>query len=66
MIKLNEMRRRVRTRKRELDSQSASISELKNKLTAFVEDVRNRSVIYNLIKTLPVWQEIEKLIKADD
>ncbi|MBQ3264947.1 MAG: hypothetical protein IJH07_04130 [Ruminococcus sp.] len=62
MIKNNELRRRVDVRKRELDSQNTEFIELHEKLTNFVEDIKKRSVIYNLVKNLSVWQEIEKLL----
>ena len=66
MITLNELRGRVEARKREMDSQRAALDNLRAKLTVFVEDIKKRSVIYNLLKNLPVWQDIEKLIKSDD
>lgn len=66
MITLNELRGRVEARKREMDSQRAALDNLRAKLTVFVEDIKKRSVIYNLLKNLPVWQDIEKLVKSDD
>ena len=62
MIRRNELRRRVDVRKKELESQNEAFSELRAKLTDFAEDIKKRSVIYNLVKNLSVWQEIEKLL----
>lgn len=66
MIKRNELQKRVGIRKKEMETQSAALGELSTKLISFVEDVKKRSVIYNLLKNLTVWQDIEKLVKSDD
>lgn len=57
-----ELRRRVNARKQEVETQQAQYDGMFGKLTSFVKEMRSRSVIYNLLKNLPVWKELEALI----
>ena len=63
MIKYKEqLADRVNARKEALADERAKLNELRDKVTALIEDFKGRSVIYGLIKNLPIWKEIEKLI----
>lgn len=62
MIELKELERRVKARKCAIDEEEVKLSELKTKISDFIFDVKGRSVIYNLIKNLPLWKVIEQLI----
>lgn len=66
MITKNKLRLRVERRRRELESQREEAATFRDRIKSFVEDIRSRSVIYNLVKNLTVWKEIEKLISLDD
>ena len=57
-----ELQRRVNARKQEMETQQAQYDGIIGKLTSFVKEMRGRSVIYNLLKNLPVWKELEALI----
>ena len=63
MISREELEKRVTARKREMEEQSARLSNFRQKIVDFIDDVKSRSVIYNLIKNLPLWKELEKLIE---
>lgn len=63
MISREELEKRVTARKREMEEQSAKLSKFRQKIVDFISDVKSRSVIYNLIKNLPLWKELEKLIE---
>lgn len=62
MIDFRELQRRVDARKCAIDEEEVKLSELKTKISDFIIDVKGRSVIYNLIKNLPLWKVIEQLI----
>ena len=66
MISRNELEKRVAARKREMEEQSAKLREFRQKIVDFISDVKSRSVIYNMIKNLPIWKELEKLIEDGD
>lgn len=66
MISRKELEKRVAARKREMEEQSAKLREFRQKIVDFIGDVKSRSVIYNLIKNLPIWKELEKLIEDGD
>ncbi len=63
MISREELEKRVTARKREMEEQSTKLSKFRQKIVDFIGDVKSRSVIYNLIKNLPLWKELEKLIE---
>ena len=63
MISREELEKRVTARKREMEEQSMNLSKFRQKIVDFIGDVKSRSVIYNLIKNLPLWKELEKLIE---
>lgn len=63
MISREELEKRVTARKQEMEEQSAKLSKFRQKIIDFIGDVKSRSVIYNLIKNLPLWKELEKLIE---
>ncbi|WP_405347487.1 hypothetical protein [Ruminococcus sp.] len=63
MISRKELEKRVAARKREMEEQSAKLRGFRQKIVDFIGDVKSRSVIYNLIKNLPLWKELEKLIE---
>lgn len=63
MISREELEKRVTARKREMEEQSTKLSNFRQKIVDFISDVKSRSVIYNLIKNLPLWKELEKLIE---
>lgn len=66
MISRQELEKRVTARKREMEEQSTKLSQFRQKIVDFIGDVKSRSVIYNLIKNLPLWKELEKLIEDGD
>lgn len=66
MITKTELKSRVECRRRELESQREEAVIFRGRIKSFVEDIRSRSVIYELVKNLTVWKEIEKLISLDD
>ena len=66
MISREELEKRVTARKREMEEQSTTLSNFRQKIVDFISDVKSRSVIYNLIKNLPLWKELEKLIEDGD
>lgn len=66
MISRQELEKRVIARKQEMDEQSTKLSNFRQKIVDFIGDVKSRSVIYNLIKNLPLWKELEKLIEDGD
>ena len=63
MISRKELEKRVAARKREMEEQSAKLRGFRQKIVDFISDVKSRSVIYNMIKNLPLWKELEKLIE---
>ena len=63
MISREELEKRVTARKREMEEQSTKLSKFRQKIVDFISDIKSRSVIYNLIKNLPLWKELEKLIE---
>lgn len=63
MISREELEKRVTARKREMEEQSTKLSKFRQKIVDLIGDVKSRSVIYNLIKNLPIWKELEKLIE---
>lgn len=61
----DELRKRVSARKSELESQITELSEFKESLVMFVDDVKGRSAVYALIKNLPLWKKLTELIRYD-
>ena len=61
----DELRKRVSARKSELESQITELSEFKESLVRFVDDVKGRSAVYALIKNLPLWKKLTELIQYD-
>lgn len=61
----NELRKRVDARKLEIEAQADKLSALKEKVAAFAGDVKGRSAVYALVKNLPLWKELEKIIGSD-
>lgn len=60
-----KLRERVEARKEELTAEETSLTRFREKVTAFVEDIKGRSVIYSLVKNLPIWKELEKLVGGE-
>ena len=60
-----ELRRRVYARKSELESQTAELSEFRESLIEFVDDVKGRSALYALLNNLPLWKKLTELIQND-
>lgn len=61
----DELRKRVSARKSELESQITELSEFKESLVRFVDDVKGRSAVYALLKNLPLWKKLTELIRYD-
>ena len=61
----DELRQRVDTRKQELVAEKDKLSEFRDKVTSFINDIKGRSTIYALVKNLPIWKQLEKLIGGD-
>ena len=66
MISRQELEKRVIARKQEMEEQSTKLSQFRQKIVDFITDIKSRSVIYNLIKNLPIWKELEALIGEND
>lgn len=66
MISKEELTQRVNARKQELDAEESKLALFRAKIKDFIDDIKSRSVIYNLIKNLPLWKELEKLIEGGD
>ena len=64
MITKEELKRRVDARKEELDAETDKLATFREKIAVFIDGIKSRSVIYNLVKNLPIWQELEKLIEG--
>lgn len=64
MLDIKELERRVDIRKAEIEAGEAKRTELQMKITGFINDIKSRSVIYNLLKNLPVWKELEEIINV--
>ena len=66
MITKKELQQRVNTRSQELEAKQNELVDYKESVMTFVEDIKNRSVIYNLIKILPLWKKLEALSQTVD
>ena len=66
MITKTELKNRVEDRKRELEAQRETLFGFRERITKFAEDIRSRSVIYNMVRNLTVWKELEELISNKD
>lgn len=64
MITKVELKRRVDARKEELEAETDKLAEFREKIKDFVDGIKSRSVIYNLVKALPIWKAIEELIEG--
>ena len=66
MITKKELQQRVNTRSQELEAKQNELVDYKESVMTFVEDIKNRSLIYNLIKILPLWKKLEALSQTVD
>ena len=66
MISRQELEKRVAARKREMEEQTIKLNHFRQKIVDFITDIKSRSVIYNLLKNLPIWKELEALIGEKD
>jgi len=66
MISRQELKKRVTARKQEMEEQTIKLNHFRQKIVDFITDIKSRSVIYNLLKNLPIWKELEKLIEGGD
>ena len=64
MITKERLQQRVNTRRQELEEKQNELTDFRERATAFVEDIKNRSVIYNLVKNLPLWKMLEALTQT--
>lgn len=64
MITKERLQQRVNTRRQELEEKQNELTDFRERATAFVEDIKNRSVIYNLVKSLPLWKMLEALTQT--
>jgi hypothetical protein len=60
------LKKRVNKRKHELEEESAKLKEINKSVFEFVSDIKSRSVIYNLIKNLPLWHKLEEWLDSVD
>ena len=63
MITKAKLQRRVDARKQVIEREIARSGRFREIITSFVNDIKARSVIFNLLKNLPVWKELERLIE---
>lgn len=61
MISKETLEERVAIRRQELQTENERLTEFRVKVGAFVSDIKGRSVIYNLVKNLSLWKELEQL-----
>lgn len=66
MISRQELEKRVTARKQEMEEQMIKLNHFRQKIVDFITDIKSRSVIYNLLKNLPIWKELEALIGEKD
>ncbi len=66
MISRQELEKRVTARKQEMEEQTIKLNHFRQKIVDFITDIKSRSVIYNLLKNLPIWKELEALIGEKD
>ena len=66
MIRKDVLQERVSTRRQELEAETETLTALRSKVSAFVEDIKGRSAIYALVKNLKIWKELAALIESDD
>lgn len=66
MMTKRELKSKVERRRQELAAQREELENLRGRIAAFVGDIRSRSVIYNLVRNLTVWKELEKLLGIND
>lgn len=66
MITKEELERKVSARKEEIRAENSKLTQFRQKVASFVNDIKSRSIIYKLIKNLPLWEELEHLIEEDD
>lgn len=62
MISRKKLNQRVSARKQHIAAERSKLERITGKLSEFIADIKERSVIYNLIRILPLWKELEELI----
>lgn len=62
----SKLQKRVNTRKREIQADRETLMRFIEKTSEFVNDIKSRSVIYGMIKSLPLWKALEALIEDID
>ena len=62
MISRKKLNQRVSARKQQIAAERSKLERITGKLSEFIADIKERSVIYNLIRILPLWKELEELI----
>ena len=62
----SKLQKRVNTRKREIQADRETLMRFREKTSEFVNDIKSRSVIYGMIKSLPLWKALEALIEDID
>nr|WP_316621396.1 hypothetical protein [uncultured Ruminococcus sp.] len=62
MMTKRKLRERVDSRRKELEAESERFSELRGRLISFAEDIKTHTVIYNMLRNLPLWKELENLL----
>lgn len=61
----NDLQKRVNARKQELVIEQDKLTDFREKVTAFINDIKGRSAIYTLVKNLSIWKQLEKLVGGD-
>lgn len=61
----NELQERVNARKQELAEEKSKLTDFRDKVTAFINDIKGRSAIYALVKNLSIWKQLEKLVGGE-
>lgn len=62
MISKKMLTQRVSLRKQQISSDKARLDHMTSKLSEFIADIKNRSVVFNLLKNLTVWKDLEELV----
>lgn len=66
MITRDKLQRRVDARKEVIENEVVGLRRFHDTVISFVNEIKSRSVIYNLIKNLSVWKELERLIEEKE
>lgn len=56
---------KIEARKQEITAEESKLAEFREKVAAFIEDIKSRSAVYAPVKNLSIWKQLENLIGGD-